>query len=912
MYSLGTAHYDFDFALFDFRHRDSKYSKWNFNIDISAQYILRYDKIQDRWLWSMVLLGDSTQSGEIKLEANEFLVGGLYAALALEVGEHIKMAIADSGDPYVDRSISILPHGIMPEELKASGKLKASAGGHLVTKNFASAGIYGYAQLAPWIIQNYSFAPRLDVKAAWGLEWSALWIFGGDKDIGAFEKTLAFKGDSSNVRAALQEAAEPAAYALTDAVTRFGGAGRQSRMPGGDTVLVQDTLLETRPLLTVLPDGDILMVYGGGTGDSAAPSALYYSIFSDGAWSAPLTICRDATADINPYLAGTSTGAVLVWNDFGSPLSSLPDKITNEYLESSIIGNIGVSLVEFDGASRSWGARETVHQAGSQISLRPAVYKDGTATYLAWITNSAGALNGSSSSPDSVGYAILGSGGELLGSGTLPVEGVAVNQIAFQSFGQSVTLLASVSDASGEQHIFSSQVGASALAPFERLSSYGGSDGAFAAGDDGWLYYISEGRICRTNGQTSMTCFTESADADYLNGIAAVETSGGTVAAWIVQEDTESKIRAGILDPNGRVAAPATLFATDEGSVSDIELLADGNQIKVLYRYNTLNEDGTVTCTIESLAASLLPDLHISENQVSHSGHMMPGVSLSSYVSAENRGLSAANGMKITIRSGSADGPAIAQKAVANGLEGGIEWRVPADYSGEPYFLTVEPLAGQDMYSADNSVQIANTLVDTGIESARFMGTVDGHRVIFLRTSNLGLVPVEAPVISVYDLASNAIVATYPLDALAPGAFREETLLIPNSLLPAGSIIQLRMEEQEFEVEQSNNLAMVYIEADSDGGETPPPDQSQCKVISYEVAGNATTVQLEDPGHILSGNSVIYAARYDSGGQMIDLAVGVLEGETVRFPAELSAQWTLFFLNAAHAPICPSVRLAAA
>lgn len=905
----GTAHYDFDTGLFDFRHRDSKFSKWKINSDVSAQYILRYDKTRDQWLWSMSLLGNSTQSCEFKVEANELLVGGVYAALALEVGEHIKAAIANSGDPYVDKGVSILPQGIMPEELNASGKLKVSAGGHLVTKNFASTGIYGYAQMTPWIIQNYLFAPKLDVKAAWGLEWTALWVFGGDKDIGKFEKTLAFKGNSSNVRAMLQEEAEPVTYTLTDKVTRFEGSGAQLQLLEQDTTLVRSTLLETKPLLATLPDGDVLMVYGGGTGDPAAPSALYYSILSNGVWSDPLTVCQDTAADINPYLASTSTGAILVWNDFGKPLSDLPEDITNEYLESNIIKNIGVSFAEFDSECRSWADRKDIAQAESQVSLRPAICRDGTATYIAWITNSEGALNGSDSSPDSVGYVILGNGGEMITSGTLPVEGVAVNQIAFQMFDQGAVLLASVSDASDEQHILVSQVGASAFAPFEQLNSYGGSDGAFAAGDDGWLYYASEGRICRTNGQTSAICFTENAGVEHLNGIAAVKTSGGTVAAWIAQEDTESRIRAGILDSNGRVIAPATLFATEEGSISDIELIADGNQIKVLYRYNSLNDDGAVICTIESFVASLLPDLHISEELVSHSGYMVPGVNLSSYVSAENRGLTAANGMIIAIHSGSIGGPIIAQKAVANGLEGGIEWTVPNDYSGELYFLTVEPLTGQDMYGTDNSVQIANVLMDIGMESACFVGTADDHHIISLRTSNLGLVAVEAPVISVYDLGSDSVVASYTLDTLAPGEFREETLLIPESLLPGGSIIQLRMEEQEFEVELNNNLAMVYVEADSEGGEAPSPNQSLCKVISYEVSGNTTEVKLEDPDHVLSVDSVIYAARYDSSGQMIDLAVGVLDGETVRFQAELSEQWTLFFLNTAHTPVCPSVQL---
>lgn len=81
------------------------------------------------------------------------------------------------------------------------------------------------------------------------------------------------------------------------------------------------------------------------------------------------------------------------------------------------------------------------------------------------------------------------------------------------------------------------------------------------------------------------------------------------------------------------------------------------------------------------------------------------------------------------------------------------------------------------------------------------------------------------------------------------------------------------------------------------------PPENAVRVKGFASGNTASVVTLADPGGFLRRCGTVYAASFQQG-QLKALALGRLDGGEAAFEEALPAGCRLFFLDAAHAPVC--------
>lgn len=177
----------------------------------------------------------------------------------------------------------------------------------------------------------------------------------------------------------------------------------------GDTV--KDLVYPYGGVQTVtLPDSKKLMVWldDDQSRNLANKTALYYSVLSNGEWSAPQQIENDGTPDFDFSLCRTNRGAAVVWQDAGEPVA---ENVTEEELA----GNIDLSYVEYncyDGSSfKDAISLAAGENAGYEYS--PKLCSAGSDCYVIWTQNASGSiLPGAGNAAESIYFTQIDSDGD--------------------------------------------------------------------------------------------------------------------------------------------------------------------------------------------------------------------------------------------------------------------------------------------------------------------------------------------------------------------------------------------------------------------------------------------------------------------------------------------------------------------
>lgn len=176
----------------------------------------------------------------------------------------------------------------------------------------------------------------------------------------------------------------------------------------GDTV--KDLVYPYGGVQTVtLPDSKKLMVWldDDQSRNLANKTALYYSVLSNGEWSAPQQIENDGTPDFDFSLCRTNRGAAVVWQDAGEPVA---ENVTEEELA----GNIDLSYVEYncyDGSSfKDAISLAAGENAGYEYS--PKLCSAGSDRYVIWTQNASDSiLPGAGNAAESIYFTQIDSDG---------------------------------------------------------------------------------------------------------------------------------------------------------------------------------------------------------------------------------------------------------------------------------------------------------------------------------------------------------------------------------------------------------------------------------------------------------------------------------------------------------------------
>lgn len=182
------------------------------------------------------------------------------------------------------------------------------------------------------------------------------------------------------------ESAEQWMQSLGDMELSSSAENPAGEWTGNEAVLQQTAYSESKPLL-MQSGGDTIMLFTSNTlsdRDEAEASVLMYSIYdtASGAWSEPLPVDDDGTADFNPVVSG----GYVAWNDSKGTLS-----------ECTTLNQIGkeleVTVASYNPSTKAFEDIETVTSNQSfenNLSLRETA----TGASLSWSINSEGDVFG--------------------------------------------------------------------------------------------------------------------------------------------------------------------------------------------------------------------------------------------------------------------------------------------------------------------------------------------------------------------------------------------------------------------------------------------------------------------------------------------------------------------------------------
>ncbi len=137
-------------------------------------------------------------------------------------------------------------------------------------------------------------------------------------------------------------------YAGTSDMSDFGYNGLIKAIPEevNRNVLLDDAAERTRPKLIVFEDGQRMLFFIGnrGTEDDLNNTALFYTVYKDGAWSKPEMIADDGTVDTNPAVLYKNGKAVVAWVDANR-------KFTEDDTNFDKLNSLGISVAVYENGT---------------------------------------------------------------------------------------------------------------------------------------------------------------------------------------------------------------------------------------------------------------------------------------------------------------------------------------------------------------------------------------------------------------------------------------------------------------------------------------------------------------------------------------------------------------------------------
>jgi len=723
---------------------------------MQADFVFQYDPARDDW--SLTVYGKINAEQSFTLMEATFLKVG-YASVDLKFEESATLELVRT-DVGPEEDIEILGSGLIPKEMKAGGELKTSVGAKAVSKKVASVGAYLKVglefQLLPYL--------ALRANAALGAEGSVL-IWSKSKDL--ISETWEFSGDA--------EPAAVAAFALydlrrnpVDTLSLAGAPVQAFRMTEG--AWIAGAYEQAEPQLVALSDGTILAVWCGYTDDGNGPVALYWSVYESDEWSEPVRVDSDGTADLYPSLIVTDETVQLVWVDFNGSVADM-DNLTYAEIEAQAFTMLGVTTASFTGDG--WNVTEAY--GGGMLAANPkaAVGEDGS-VLVAWIANENNAEEATAAKPDHVSWVLMK--GETMTSGTVAAPAATIVDLGVgydSEIGWQLAALAENAD--GMLKLYRAEMENGAWTALSAASGIDSADSAMAMAPDGTVYTINSGRIYACTGGVYRHLLRSDLLNEDAGELTCAETAQGTVLLWTCTLGGESAVCMTLVDEDGAASRPVVVETTAEGLLTAPSAAANASGLTVMYQ-QAAPAGGIWNHDVMLRSFAMGVDLSLEDSLIRHSGYLVPGAYLESYVEVENRGVVVPDGFAVEAFYTDADG----EDVVVGREEGGssmnltLKWTVPETYAGQPmYFRVVTAEGVTDGDPANNTVELNNLIRELAVSNPAYVGTADGRDIFTVDVENQGLVTSEQTTLTVKVIGGGEEgLLTTTVEALKPGAKR--------------------------------------------------------------------------------------------------------------------------------------------
>ncbi len=721
--------------------------------NIKLDFVFQYDAAKDDW--SMTVYLDASASQNL-FDKDVTLLKVAYVAGEAELKETVKLEVAQTHVGPED-TVEILGNGLVPDSFNAEGEVKGSVGATVVNKKLASVGLYAKGGV------EFQFLPywSLTAKTALGVEgnvllWkkekdlvSGVWEASGDTSVALLAETALYDLRSSEERLKLAEN------------TRENGGWQGNQ---GEKQWLIDAYSNADLQLAPLSGDKILAVWCDYTHNADDPVALYWSVYHQGSWSLPARVDNDGTADLYPSLLATETGAQLVWVDFSGSVALMNNPTYYEIAEQAF-AMLGVTTAAFT-ADGGWSSAVEVSGGALAAAPKAAAGEDGS-ILVSWITNAANLEEATQAQPDSIRWVRLDERGAVTDSGSLavPYANLADLRLGYEN-GYRMSVLAEQD--TGELKLHSAVLTDSGWSELSVVSTLSGEDTGLAMTADGVTYTINSGRLyAYKDGQLVHLMHSELLPAD-AGELTCTQTPWGTVLLWTGRVDGDSAVCMVLVDASGKAFQPLVVARTADGVLSAPAAAVSGSQLTVLFQHAYIQEN-TWCRDMEIRTVPMGVDLSLEDSLIQHSSHLVPGVTLESYVEVDSLGAIAPDSFAVEIYT-AADGAeqVIAEETGSSGMNVTLQWMVPADYAGEPVYLRV--VHADDCDPSNNTVRLDNLVRELAVSGATYVGILDGKDIFTVEVENQGLVTSEATSLQVRPVGSEEVLLEREIGEMNAGA----------------------------------------------------------------------------------------------------------------------------------------------
>ena len=732
---------------------DTSTQSYSTSGSIGIDFVFQYNPVRDDW--SLSVYGRQRGSATLPLLQRTFWKIG-YVDVTLTLTEEGKWELFQTDTGLNNSETQILDEGLIPQELYGKGEFKGVIGAQLINKKIASIGAYAKAGA------KVNFAPILKgtVNASVGCEYTVL-LYYDYKEWAGEEWEFIPGGGNIEPISLLSFYSEPE-NTLTMVCER-----EDAQWLGTEKgELKIGTFADARPQMVTLPDDTALMVWGDYSGDTLNPVRLYWSQFDGNEWTQPAPVSEDGTADLYPYLVPTEDGAALVWLDFTQELSEDMSELTVEEIEDRVLALTGVSLSYFSCDEASWSAPVPLTQNNSSLIAEPcgAIDADGR-SLIAWIENADGLTEGTAEKKDIIRWLITdGEQIEQQGIIPAPVSSISSLDVSYDSDTFYMAFLAE--NESGVQKAYIAQLSVNEWTVPKEVNPFAEPDSAPCLSGD-FLYFTNSTRLYGFGNGKLSHLYRSTLLGEDVSELRCTQLSSGTALLWTSTSPGQSTAYMCVVDGDRIISQPVMLHTDPDGALSNLVAASISGSLVSVCQRNTLLEDGPRTDFLVNVIPEGI-DLSVESAGVSHSGYLLGGKTITTYIQASNYGAVNHVGFKAIIARDEAGEDILAEQISEQSLTMSLSWEVPSDYSGEPLYLVVMPLTGMDVDESNNVVRLDNEICDLSISEVSYIGCMDGKDVFSVNIHNQGVILVSTAELTVELRQGGDVLDTIDVPMLAP------------------------------------------------------------------------------------------------------------------------------------------------
>ena len=647
------------------------------------------------------------------------------------------------------------------------------------------------------------------------------------------------------------------------------------------TVAVTPIATSTYPLSSAALSsaGDnvnLLWITDNSSRSSVNKSMLVHASFDGAAWSTPVPVADDGTADSHPVaLTFSDGGMVAAWEDEKSPLA---DTAT---LDDAVAG-LEISAAVYNPTTKTWGSfgRRSANDSLDRTPKLAGVARNNV--LLTWLGNEANDLLGSSTKPNKLWYSFYDGAAwsAPLVAAVIP-NAVKRYSVVYDGTDANVVLAAHGSD------------DLTTLDNLElyRLTFSGGTWGAptrlttdTVIDDNPQLALDTSGAVVlnwvRGNELSSVVNFDFNArtviraETSYSSNLAdfrqAAATDGKVALIYAQPSEGSSSDLFGVFyDPLFRTWGKPKQLTADPETEQYPGIAFQGTEtlIAVYNRKLLLNADGTLPTTTTATDLYLLK--HTLGVDLALDGASMtvapfnpaPGDAATITITARNMGDKPVSAPVVAFYNGdpAAGGSKIGAAVITGVFNAGdsrdvtLAWTIPPTTSPLTVYAVIDPDALLDPVNrVNNSASLTFVKPDLTVATVSWEKPADDIAVVVARIANVGSLPTPATTVTFRNgSATGAVLSTRELPGLGPGAAMDVEYVWDLTAFSAPYYTAV------VTVDEANRVA-EFDETDNSGGVTfPGKQQDLMKQVIITRTGTGSGVVVSNPSGIDCGTACV-------------------------------------------------------